>query len=56
MMIAILIILIAILVVMFLTMLMIAAIVSKNKEKTLDETQADLFKAWGDSVINDYKK
>lgn len=38
-------------------MLMVAAIVGNksDKPKTYEQAQADLFKAWGDSVINEYK-
>lgn len=55
MLIAILVILIIIMGLMVLNTFMIAAItaeVTKPKEKTLEEAQAELFKAWGDKVTN----
>ena len=39
----------------FLTMLMVAALVSR-KPKSIEEAQADLFEAWGDSIIEECKK
>lgn len=56
MQIAILVIAILILIVNILTMFMVAALVSKNTEKpkTYEQAQADLFQAWGNSVISEY--
>jgi len=59
MLIAIFVVLVLILLLMFLIMLMVATItsdVAKKSKKTYEDAQADLFKAWGDSIIQDCRK
>ena len=55
MLIAILVILMLLLTVDVLIMLLLAVVVSNTKPKSVEQAQADLFEAWGDSVINNYK-